>query len=99
MTVEIVVESVLAFILSISILNLFIITVRGVKVTNFRIYLVNKIYIATYERIIKDNNLDIYKFYNIYNNVSYNKMLYSFKALKVENFYKDEEFIKLIEGE
>ena len=50
------------------------------------------------DRLIAKHELDFLRPYRIYESVSYKKMLYSIKPLKIEHWYTEEQ-IKQMKGE
>jgi hypothetical protein len=65
------------------------------KVNSFLISVLNLVYDHSKQRILK--GLDYkYSYSKFYNKLNYNKILYSFKPLKLETFYTEDEIKELL---
>lgn len=75
---------------------IYIYFIRNVKVYKFRKYISFLVYLKSMAMI--NNNIsmkEIDHLWDIINNVSYNKMLYSYKPLKLEYWFTKEEIEKI----
>ena len=75
---------------------IYICFIRNVKVYKFRRYIAGLIYLKALNML--NNNIPIEEIdhlWDIINNVSYNKMLFSFKPLKLEYWFTNEEIEKI----
>ena len=87
-TIAMILIAILTLILLFSIYILF----KNEQVGKFRIKLINKIKEGAKEDI--KNNKDWKWRYKEFDKVNYNKMIYSFKKLKPENFWDDISFLE-----
>ena len=90
-------KMVILIILIIGFLGVLYFLIRSFHVYNFRSYIIDLIHDRTSALI--DGGVpyqDIFELWDIINNISYAKMLYSFKPLKIEYWLTEEE-LKLLE--
>ena len=65
---------------------------RNDKVYKFRVYIANLIYSKACDMINDGaSHQDIFKLWDVLDDISYDEMLYSFKPLKIECWFTDDE--------
>ena len=77
-------------------ITIYICFIRNIKVYNFRKYIADLIYLKSVEMLFNNISMEeIDHLWNIIRKVSYNKMLFSFKPLKLEYWFTNEEIEKI----
>lgn len=89
-------ENVILTIVTIWLLGLIYFLIRNYKVFNFRMYIADLIYSKGCDMINDGaSHRDIFYLWDMLDDISHEEMLYSFKPLKMECWFTDEELKSL----